>query len=143
MKKMKNQILVKLTVLLFICVYANNNYAENKMPIKSFSYSLTTNPHDSLSVVAPNVFTPNGDGVNDTWSIIVHDYGITIFELQTTVYDRWGTQIFQTTNIREVWSGHNMIGKACDNGTYFFVVSYTNSSTGGQEITKGFIELLR
>jgi len=135
--------LIKLIVFLLIGFCVHSNYAENKMQEKSFSYSLTTNPHDSLSVVAPNVFTPNGDGVNDTWSIIVHDYGITIFELQTVVYDRWGTQIFLTTNIREVWSGHNLVGKTCDNGTYFYVVSYTNGASGKQEVLKGFVELLR
>ena len=134
---------IKLAIFLFLGFYSLANYAANKMPSKSFSYSLTGNPHDSLTVIAPNVFTPNGDGVNDTWSIIVHDYGIGIFDLQTLVYDRWGKQIFQSTNIHEVWSGHNLIGKACDAGTYFFVVSYTNSSTNKQEVLKGFVELLR
>ncbi len=133
---------IRLALFLFVGFCANNICADNKTLTKSLSYSLTT-PHDSLSVVAPNIFTPNGDGVNDTWSIIVHDYGITIFELQTVVYDRWGTQIFLSTNIREVWSGHNLIGKPCDEGAYFYVVSYTNSSTGKQEVHKGFIQLLR
>jgi gliding motility-associated-like protein len=102
-----------------------------------------TPPHDSLSIVVPNVFTPNDDGINDTWSMIVHDYGITIFELQTIVYDRWGKEVFQTTNIHEVWSGHSQIGKACSSGSYFYVISYINSGTGSRETLKGFIELLR
>src|SRR5437660_1707575 len=81
-----------------------------------------SNPHDSLKVVVPNLFTPNGDGINDTWSIIVQGYGIAIFSLQTVVYDRWGAEIFQTTNIHEAWSGHNKIGKPCTTGSYFYVV---------------------
>ncbi len=102
-----------------------------------------TSPNDSLSIVAPNIFTPNGDGVNDFWSIIVHAYGVNVFGLETTVYDRWGKQIFQTTNIREVWSGHNAIGETCSAGTYFYVITYTNGATGELKALKGFVELLR
>ena len=131
---MKNALIKSCLFFLLAMMCSNKSFAKNNS---------MQNPHDSLSVVVPNVFTPNGDGVNDTWSIIVHGYGITIFEMQTTVYDRWGGQIFQTTNIRQVWSGHNLIGKTCDEGTYFYVVTYTNSATGNKEIHKGFIELLR
>jgi gliding motility-associated-like protein len=106
------------------------------------SYSLTT-PPDSLVVIAPNVFTPNNDGVNDYWSIILHDYGIAILELQTTVYDRWGKEVFHTTNVHQVWNGNNHIGKACEDGTYFFIVTFTNGKTKNKEVFKGFLELLR
>ena len=117
-------------MLMLFLVYSN------KMPAG-------TPPHDSLSVVVPNVFSPNGDGVNETWSIIVHDYGITIFELQTTVYDRWGKLIFETTNIHEVWSGHTLIGEKCSGGFYFYVITYINSATKQTEKLNGFIELIR
>jgi gliding motility-associated-like protein len=133
MKKIK---IVTLFVLLCTGIYSN---AKNSM----CKTSAGTNPQDSLSITAPNVFTPNGDGVNDTWSIIVHGFGVTVFGLETTVYDRWGKQIFQTTNIREVWSGHNSIGEQCSNGTYFYVINYTNGFTGEQKVLKGFVELLR
>jgi gliding motility-associated-like protein len=109
---------------------------------RHYSYSLTT-PHDSLVVVAPNIFTPNGDGVNDHWGIVIHDYGIAIMDLQAVVYDRWGKEIFKTTNIHQVWNGNNHIGKACEEGTYFFVVSYTNGASRETEVHKGFVQLLR
>lgn len=99
--------------------------------------------HDSLFVMVPNVFTPNGDGINDTWSIIVKGYGVTVFNMQTVVYDRWGKQVFQTTNIHEVWSGHNSIGEFCSSGSYYYVISYTNGSNGKDEHFTGFIELIK
>jgi gliding motility-associated-like protein len=133
---------IRLTIFLLIVFLVNINYAENKTMAKSSSYSLTT-PHDSLVVIVPNVFTPNGDGVNDTWSIGVYDYGIVVLELEATVYDRWGKQIFHTTNIHQVWSGYNLIGKPCEDGTYFYLLTYMNSATHNTEIHKGFIELLR
>ena len=103
----------------------------------------TPNPHDSLVVIVPNVFTPNSDGVNDTWSIVLHDYGTILLDMQTTVYDRWGAPVFQTTDIREVWLGHTPTGRVCNAGSYFYVISYTNSITNQQELLKGFVELVR
>jgi gliding motility-associated-like protein len=100
-------------------------------------------PHDSLMVVVPNVFSPNSDGINDTWSIIIHDYGVVLFNLQTTIYDRWGVPVFISTDIREVWLGHTSTGKICNSDSYFYVISYTNSLTNKQELLKGFIELVR
>jgi gliding motility-associated-like protein len=100
-------------------------------------------PHDSLSVKVPNIFTPNNDGVNDTWSIILHDYGISLIDLQTTVYDRWGVPVFQSTNINQVWLGHTPTGRLCSAGSYFYIISYTNGATGALEELKGYVELVR
>ena len=102
-----------------------------------------TSPHDSLVVIVPNVFTPNSDGVNDTWSIVLHDYGVSLVDMQTTVYDRWGIAVFQTTDIREVWLGHTPTGKICNPGSYFYVITYTNGITNQPETLKGFVELVR
>jgi gliding motility-associated-like protein len=130
---MKKQILTGVLFLL-ISIFAGSSYAANKVH---------SNSHDSLVVIAPNIFTPNGDGVNDTWSLIIHNYGVAIIDLQATVYDRWGEQVFNTTNVKQVWSGHSLIGKPCDDGTYFYVISYINGATGKNETFKGFLQLAR
>lgn len=111
----------------------------------SSSVFLPTPPHpdDTLSIKVPNIFSPNGDGVNDAWSIVIYDYGIAILELQTTVYDRWGTQVFQSTNVNQVWLGHTPTGRVCSAGSYFYVISYINGATNEQEQLKGFVELVR
>src|ERR1700756_4492611 len=128
---MRKQILFKLIAFFILNFCSFKNYAANEFFKKSYSYSIT--PPDSLVIIAPNVFTPNGDGTNDYWSIIVHDFGVAMIDLQATVYDRWGKIIFNTTNVRQVWNGHNLIGKACEEGTYYFVVSYVNGTTLEQE----------
>ena len=125
-------------LVLAVILSAQKNFAMNK----SCSYSVTIPPY-SLVVIAPNVFTPNNDGVNDYWSLTVYDYGVTILELKATVYDRWGKEVFHSTNLRHVWNGNNHIGKACEDGAYFYVVTFTNGSTRKQEVFKGFVELLR
>lgn len=113
------------------------------LPVQAANPLLKIGPHDSLTITVPNVFTPNGDGINDTWSIILHDYGTILLDLQTTVYNRWGIAVFETTDFREVWLGHTPTGRICSEGSYFYEISYTNSITNQPEKLKGFIELVR
>ena len=109
----------------------------------SATYSLSPHHDDTLSIKVPNVFSPNGDGVNDFWSIIIYDYGVAVLDLQTTIYDRWGHEVFQSTNINQVWLGHTPTGRACSTGSYFYVINYTNGVTNQPEQLKGFVELVR
>ncbi|MHB8261622.1 MAG: T9SS type B sorting domain-containing protein [Bacteroidia bacterium] len=128
-------------ILLLIVILTNHQIVKSSNC--QINSTFTTSPHDSLVVIVPNVFTPNSDGINDTWSIIVHDYGVILFDLQTTVYDRWGAIVFQSTDIKQVWLGHTLTGKICNEGSYFYVISYTNSLTNQPEKLKGFVELIR
>lgn len=50
---------------------------------------------------APNVFTPNEDGINDVWGPSV--IGARLYDL--AVYDRWGQQVFHSTDPSASWSG--------------------------------------
>ena len=112
--------------------------------MKATTYTYTLTPHnDTLSIKVPNVFSPNGDGVNDFWSIVLYDYGVALLDLQATVYDRWGHEVFQSTNINQVWLGHTATGKICSTGSYFYVITYTNGLTNNPEQLKGFVELVR
>jgi gliding motility-associated-like protein len=131
---------MKKLITIFILVFFVNTLSQ------ASSYTpLPTPPHpdDTLSIKVPNIFSPNGDGLNDAWSIIIYDYGIAVLELQTTVYDRWGVQVFQSTNINQVWLGHTPTGRTCSAGSYFYVISYINGATNEQEQLKGFVELVR
>ncbi len=50
---------------------------------------------------APAAFTPDGDGLNDTWAPIVR--GAREYEL--VIYDRWGQERFRSTETKAEWSG--------------------------------------
>lgn len=50
---------------------------------------------------APNAMSPNGDGINDTF----FGTGIGIVEKEMWIFDRWGLQIFHTTDINGAWDG--------------------------------------
>jgi|SRR6185437_11278612 len=118
-------------------------FASTHIQASNTTYSFSPYHDDTLSIKAPNVFSPNGDGVNDFWSIIIYDYGVAIIDLQTIVYDRWGVEVFQSTNVNQVWLGHTATGKICSPGSYFYVITYTNGATNKQEELKGFVELVR
>lgn len=79
-----------------------------------------------------NVFTPNGDGVNDVWKLPFSD-GNT--EKQVFILNRWGNLIAQGSLNGFFWEGKDANGNAVSDGVYFYKVSDTNIS--------GFIQLVR
>jgi gliding motility-associated-like protein len=58
---------------------------------------------DALTVYVPNAFTPDGNDVNETFlpSILGLDPG----SYQLTIFDRWGQEVFSSTDHTEAWNG--------------------------------------
>jgi gliding motility-associated-like protein len=68
-------------------------------------------------VFIPNTFTPNGDGINDTWAITGLDAGSTI-----KVFTRNGTIVYQSAGYGIAWNGaYN--GKKLPAGVYYYVIT--------------------
>ncbi len=69
----------------------------------------------------PNVFTPNGDGINDTYFIaqLANAENFTL-----SIYNRWGTLMFSTSTLLNGWDGTAPTGGVVPQGTYFVVVDY-------------------
>ncbi|BAV95093.1 hypothetical protein JBKA6_1080 [Ichthyobacterium seriolicida] len=68
--------------------------------------------------ILPNIFTPNGDGVNDIYRIIPPS---NLKKLSIVIYSRWGKEVFQTNNPNINWDGVNQnTGKKCSDGVYFY-----------------------
>ena len=69
-----------------------------------------------------NAITPNGDGVNDLWTLPgVQDFDPTITTITVSIYDRWGQLIFKSVGYPEPWDGTNR-GKRLPTGTYYYVI---------------------
>ena len=89
------------------------------------------------SIVAPNVFTPNGDGINDFF--IVKSSNDEPVSLKITT--RAGVLIFSIEAKRCVWDGCSLSGQQMANGVYYYTAEVRGSSP---KITKsGFIHLYR
>jgi gliding motility-associated-like protein len=88
-------------------------------------------------IFVPTGFTPNNDGRNDVLRVI----GTTVKKLEFGIYNRWGEQIFFTTDIRRGWDG-TVKGMKQDSGTYAFYVK-AELLDGTIKIKKGTITLIR
>lgn len=85
----------------------------------------------------PNVFSPNGDGLNDY--INVHGRCISTFNLQ--IFNRWGEKVFETSSLSESWDG-TFRGLNMDTGV--FIYKADGVSIDGQSFKlKGNITLIR
>jgi gliding motility-associated-like protein len=113
-------------------------YAYNENCVDTFSMApFVVKVSDSLSV--PNIFTPNGDGVND----VVKIFGIEDARTyEFAVYDRWGVYLFGAKDEKNhFWDG-TFRGKTCPEGVYYYVLK-AEMNSGAKHKLKGSITLIR
>ncbi|HRH38389.1 MAG TPA: gliding motility-associated C-terminal domain-containing protein, partial [Flavobacteriales bacterium] len=83
-------------------------------------------------------FSPDGNGENDLHCILGAEC---LREISFTIYDRWGTKVFETTNPATCWDG-TLSGKAMNPGVFVYHLSGTRMD--GEAINKqGNITLMR
>ncbi len=100
-----------------------------------FSDTVSIRENYCSTIPIPNAFTPNGDGVNDTWNIPQLQY----FPLCTVViYTRWGRQVFTSTGYAKPWDGIYG-GKPLPVGAYYYIITLQPNGT----VLSGFVALLR
>lgn len=84
------------------------------------------------SVSIPNVFTPNGDGKNDTF-VVDHNPAVgTVWKL--VIYNRWGRLVYQSNNYQNDW-----VGNDAPNGLYYYYLSDASQ----RQRYKGWVMVLR
>jgi gliding motility-associated-like protein len=86
--------------------------------------------------VIPNTFSPNGDGINENWTIL---YLESYPNCRLQVFDRAGQRVYEKTGYTAPgWDG-TFKGKALPFGTYYYVIE---PGSGRQPIT-GYVTLLK
>jgi gliding motility-associated-like protein len=80
--------------------------------------TVTVVVYDDYSIVIPNIFSPNDDGVNDTWSILCKG----VSQLHGEVFDRWGLKLYEWNSIYGGWDGYTTSGQHAAQGTYFYLL---------------------
>ncbi len=85
----------------------------------------------------PTAFTPNKDGVNDTWELL----GLALYpDAVVTIYNRWGQKILDAKNYYLTpWDG-TYKGKNVPTGAYIYVIQLNNAA---KEVTKGTLMVVR
>ena len=97
--------------------------------------------NQDYNLLAPNSFTPNGDGINDDFlpaALLNMDCSFTM-----TVYGTSQGLVYETKNIDRPWDGYNLRnGSKCGEGSYVWVVKLINDK-GETEQYKGAVLLLK
>ena len=81
-------------------------------------------------IAIPNIFTPNGDGINDYFEIGKPEGEV----IDLVIFDRWGKQIYSRKNYDNRWSGTNL-----ESGTYYYIITLQ----GTKKTHKGWVEIMR
>lgn len=94
---------------------------------------------DAFTFYAPNAFTPDHNGINETF--VVKGIGIDNSTFVMRIFDRWGKQIFNSYDIETGWDG-KIDGKlATDSGIYTYIVTFRDVFRRKHKYTGTFLLL--
>jgi gliding motility-associated-like protein len=79
--------------------------------------------YDPLDFTPINVFTPDGDGINDDFSFEFYAKGVSTFSC--IIVNRWGVEITQLNTVTQAWDGTDKNGDLVNDGVYFYTYSGT------------------
>lgn len=102
--------------------------------IFSNQFIISENPNCNASLFIPNIFTPNGDGINDVWDIKNLELQV---KYEINVYNQWGAIIYHDTENNQKWDGRYS-GIEVENGSYLYEIKVM-----GKETVRGNVTLLR
>jgi gliding motility-associated-like protein len=90
-------------------------------------------------LLVPNFLTPNGDGINDDWSLAPGPYRFATM----TIFNRWGMVVWEGNPSHSAFKGlHYMSGEPLSDGVYYFVLVLQRTA-GRQSEHKGYIQVTR
>jgi gliding motility-associated-like protein len=94
----------------------------------NFSLVECNPPPPPTEIIIPNVFTPNGDQLNETFDIENLPDNSSLI-----IYNRWGNVVYQSDNYQNNWKGENN-----SSAVYYYILTLPNG-----QIKKGTITLLK
>lgn len=103
-----------------------------------FGFLLSSGAFAQTSVEIPNVFTPDGDGVNDRFFIKTTGYE----KLTCNIYNRHGEIIYRFHGLEGSWDGYTHAGVKAAPGVYFIYLQLTTEGSDDAETWQGTLQLL-
>jgi gliding motility-associated-like protein len=70
------------------------------------------------TIIVPNIFSPNGDNINDVLAIL----STGLKELNIDIFNRWGSKVYVITAPGQNWDGKLTNGEPAAEGTYFYIL---------------------
>jgi gliding motility-associated-like protein len=97
-------------------------------------------PPQPDSLFTPNIFTINGDGLNDRFIIYNSNYK----SLEVVIYNRWGQKVGYWNGLDGGWDGNNFnTGEPCPDGVYFYIGVAQSNNNVDPESLHGTVTLMR
>ncbi|RYD99075.1 MAG: tandem-95 repeat protein [Sphingobacteriales bacterium] len=88
-----------------------------------------------VNISVPNLFTPNGDGINDVFEI----RGLNQYQSnELQIVNRWGNEVFHAKGYQNNWTGEGL-----NEGTYYYLLRVKKAGSDEMEVFKGYITLIR
>ncbi len=118
--------------------------ADSNRNVTELTDSVCIDVFDCLEYRLPNVFTPNGDGINDMFTPFMPYSGVTKIEME--IYDRWGKRVFRTKDPDIQWDGTDETTHLpTPDGVYYYGCKlYVNTLAGEiYYLLNGSITLIR
>src|SRR5690606_37233264 len=91
--------------------------------------------YNKIYLFIPNAFSPNGDGLNETFKPVGEFKYIKEYRME--IFHRWGGKVFETTNIHHGWDGGSYLSSA-----YLYRI-YAMDVFGNKEYYNGTLHLMR
>ena len=86
----------------------------------------------------PNVFTPDGNGINDGFKPVKQS---SVEVLEYLIWNRWGNTVFSTTGQDLEWDGKVPSGEMASEGVYYYSLVFRDG-TGKEQKAQGFFHLV-
>lgn len=95
----------------------------------------------SPEIIAPTAFSPNGDGLNDTFSVIPNPE---VLDFKIVIHNRWGEPLFKADDMTFEWDG-KLGGKLLPPGTYTYIMTFSSTvdTSIGEQEQYGAVVLVR
>ncbi len=105
--------------------------------LDSVTNCLVINPAYALYI--PSGFSPNGDGINDVFM----PKGSYVKTYEMYIFDRWGMQLFHSTDMNNGWDGTTKGGSTlCQEDTYVYLINVTDTQGNNHSYT-GAVSLIK
>jgi large repetitive protein len=88
-----------------------------------------------------NAFTPNGDGINDTWLVYDQDFCLARDGASVQVFNRYGSKVYENNTYKNTWDG-TYNNKPLPDGTYYAVIVFTLID-GSKQYARSDVTIIR
>jgi len=125
-------------------VYQTGTYSQQEENLAGceFTHTYIVFPEscevEEFFLYVPNVFTPDGDNINDTFKIELIGGEVN----EGYIFNRWGNQIKQFDPLNTTWDGKTTRGEDVQDGVYTYLIYYTPTS-GVRQMIHGFVSVIR